>query len=178
MMTKELTDTQKQKLGLRVVDREIFHCASQFISAMYEMEEHPDELFDAFTKYDYDECSRYHIYENMEDEEVIGELNELDVHDYHIDDCKTTLYNHLLDIDGFDDFCHEQGLDPDPVDIFEHWIVSDWLADLLEGRGEAVLRDFMGFTIWGRACTGQSINLDHVIQSIGIQYFDWANDPV
>ena len=49
--------------------------------------------------------------------------------------------------------------------IYEHWIVSSWLARKLEGRGE-VVGELCGLTIWGRGTTGQSICMDHVIRCI------------
>jgi hypothetical protein len=51
------------------------------------------------------------------------------------------------------------------VDILEYWAVSDILADRLEMKGEAVLREF-GLNIWGRATSGQAIKLDGIIQEI------------
>ena len=51
-------------------------------------------------------------------------------------------------------------------EIYEHWIVSSWLADKLEARGETVVRDFYGLTIWARPTTGQMISADWVIQQI------------
>lgn len=56
--------------------------------------------------------------------------------------------------------------DPDGREIYEHWAVSSFLADALEKRGETVVRDFAGMTVWGRPTTGQSITMDHVIQEI------------
>lgn len=58
--------------------------------------------------------------------------------------------------------------DADPVDreVFEHWIVTDWLADKLEAKGEKVDRDFAGLTIWARTTTGQMVAMDAVIQEI------------
>lgn len=52
------------------------------------------------------------------------------------------------------------------AEIYEHWIVSDWLAEKLESKGEAICKDFYGLTVWGRATTGQSIDLDGVISEI------------
>lgn len=64
------------------------------------------------------------------------------------------------------------GLDqPDGAEIYEHWIVSDWLAAQLEQRGERVLRDFAGLTIWARPTTGQAIAIDSVIEDIAKTYF-------
>ena len=51
-------------------------------------------------------------------------------------------------------------------EIFEHWIVSSWLADKLEALGETVVKDFYGLTIYCRPCTGQALHCDHVIQQI------------
>ena len=54
-------------------------------------------------------------------------------------------------------------------EVFEHWIVSDWLADKLIAKGETVVKDFHGLTIWGRCCTGQAILLDGVIREIYLE---------
>lgn len=51
-------------------------------------------------------------------------------------------------------------------EIFEHYIVTNWLADKLEEQGETVVRDVFGLTIYCRPCTGQSITCDYVIQTI------------
>jgi hypothetical protein len=51
-------------------------------------------------------------------------------------------------------------------EIFEHWIVSSWLANKLEEQGETVVRDFYGLDIWCRATTGQAIYIDWVVQKI------------
>lgn len=65
------------------------------------------------------------------------------------------------------DCCEDRNLDVDFTrEIYEHWIVSPFLADKLEAQGERVNFDFWGLTIWGRPTTGQSISLDSVIQEI------------
>ena len=51
----------------------------------------------------------------------------------------------------------------------EHWIVSDWLAIKLDEQGEVIVTDFMGFNIWGRTCSGQSITLDGVFNDIAVK---------
>jgi hypothetical protein len=53
----------------------------------------------------------------------------------------------------------------EPQEIFEWWLVTDWLADKLSAIGEPVLRSDYG-TWWGRTCTGQSIMLDGTLQKI------------
>ena len=62
--------------------------------------------------------------------------------------------------------CDMSGIEPFEREVFEHWIVSDWLADKLEERGEKVDRDFAGMTVWARTTTGQAIAMDYVIEQI------------
>lgn len=62
--------------------------------------------------------------------------------------------------------CDAHDLPPCEHEIFEHWIVSDWLADKLEAHGEKVDRDFAGMTVWARTCSGQAIYADSVIERI------------
>lgn len=64
--------------------------------------------------------------------------------------------------------CYLEGIDADEYarEIYEHWIVSDWLARRLEAHGERVSYDFAGLTVWGRTTTGQAIACDHVIEEI------------
>lgn len=52
------------------------------------------------------------------------------------------------------------------LEAYEHWLVSNWLADKLIEKGEMVSKDIMGLTIWGRCTTGQSISADCVIEDI------------
>lgn len=62
--------------------------------------------------------------------------------------------------------CRDFDIDPYEWEIYEHWIVSDWLADKLIAAGEKVDKDFAGLCVWGRSCTGQAISLDGVICGI------------
>ncbi len=69
--------------------------------------------------------------------------------------------------------CEENRIDPDRDEVFEHWIVTDWLADRLEENGHTT-GEVCGMTIWGRGCTGQAIALDHVIQQIACEL--WGDE--
>jgi DNA-binding Lrp family transcriptional regulator len=53
-----------------------------------------------------------------------------------------------------------------PPEAQEFWAVSDYLADELLKRGEAVSKDFWGLNVWGRCTSGQAIAMDAVIQEI------------
>lgn len=56
--------------------------------------------------------------------------------------------------------------DPYEWEVFEHWIVSDWLADKLAAKGEKVDKDFAGMVVWARTTSGQGIASDSVIGAI------------
>jgi hypothetical protein len=50
-------------------------------------------------------------------------------------------------------------------EIFEYYVVSDYLAQKLRDRGEQVV-SFFELDIWCRTVTGQAIHADHVINEI------------
>lgn len=55
---------------------------------------------------------------------------------------------------------------PNGSEIYEHWLVTGWLAAKLRDAGEAIADDVLGMTVWGRPTTGQMIQMDAVIQRI------------
>lgn len=71
-----------------------------------------------------------------------------------------------LDACGWEDLCREYDIEPYQREVFEHWVVSDWLADRLTEKGEKVDKDFAGLTVWARTTTGQGIASDSVIEAI------------
>lgn len=77
------------------------------------------------------------------------------------------LLAHLDSSDSvWEEFCNEHDLEPEDEEIYEHWVVTHWLADKLAAHGEVTNRSICGLTIWGRGTTGQAITMDHVIQQI------------
>ncbi|WP_010137580.1 hypothetical protein [Oceanicola sp. S124] len=74
--------------------------------------------------------------------------------------------DHDEEADTAEEACELSEIEPYDREVFEHWIVTDWLADKLEARGEKVDKDFAGLTIWARTTTGQAIAMDEVISSI------------
>lgn len=66
---------------------------------------------------------------------------------------------------GWCTLCEDMDVEPDYDEVYEHWVVSDWLGRKLEGNGE-IVRNVCGLTIWGRCTSGQAIALDYVIQKI------------
>lgn len=90
------------------------------------------------------------------------------------DDARCFYHGNFDDCMSAQEACDMSGIEPFEREVFEHWIVSDWLADKLEERGEKVDRDFAGMTIWARTTTGQAIAMDYVIEQIAAD----LNKPV
>lgn len=78
----------------------------------------------------------------------------------------------------WEELCREFAIDADSYqrEVFEHWIVSDWLADKLMAKGEKCDKDFAGLTVWARTTTGQGIACDGVMQAIACELWRTAED--
>jgi hypothetical protein len=65
----------------------------------------------------------------------------------------------FLGTKGYDSgaFWRLNNVDPSQIEAYEHWIVSQWLAERLIEKGEMVTKDFLGLTIWGWACTARRL---------------------
>lgn len=77
-----------------------------------------------------------------------------------------------LDLSGataWRDLCDRYDINPYQREVFEHWIVSDWLADRLIEKGEKVDKDFAGMIVWARTTSGQGIASDSVIEAIAAE---------
>ncbi len=60
------------------------------------------------------------------------------------------------------EFEFETEPESEPQEIFEWWLIDDWMSEKLRGLGEPVLVSDFG-TWWGRTCSGQAISMDNVI---------------
>lgn len=68
--------------------------------------------------------------------------------------------------------------DSEAQEVYEWWLVTDWLADKLAAKGEVVIRaGSLCDSIWGRCCTGQAILLDGVISKIAEEMGILAGQP-
>ena len=91
-----------------------------------------------------------------------------------------------LDDDELKELCRKFSIDIDdeiskPQEIYEWWIVTEWLYNKLKRYGESVL-EWGNNCYWGRTTTGQAIMLDYVISKICEdmkilkgQKYDWSN---
>lgn len=91
---------------------------------------------------------------------------------YRCDECGSTWSEREVNEDGAG-YCPTCGpnkgnastLESDTAEVLEWWTVNDWMKDKLIEQGEAVLVNDYG-NWWGRACSGQAIFLDSVIERI------------
>lgn len=118
--------------------------------AKYELELERDSVF----KHYYTEDNQYYF--GVRNEHGVWKIDPI------YNDEETAIYEWFEIYRGgsLDDYRQE---------IFEHWIVSSWLASKLEAFGETVVRDFYGLNIYCRPCTGQALYCDYVIQKSTIQ---------
>lgn len=65
-----------------------------------------------------------------------------------------------------EELCRWDDIEPIDREVYEHWSVSQWLAEKLSAHGEKVDTDFAGMCVWARTTTGQDISADGVIQRI------------
>ena len=102
-----------------------------------------------------------------EQEEAFDLQDWLDADPERDEKFRELVFKQLEETSDMSELCRELDIDTDEFrgDIYEHWIVSSWLARKLEERGE-VVGELCGLTIWGRGATGQSICMDHVIRCI------------
>ena len=130
-----------------MVHQEVYYNVSVLISDLQKYE--PDEFIAQFLKYD---DSPYAV--------EVFLLNDPN-HGIKPDEWAE------MGLDEREALAYDNGFDPDPIEFYEYWIVSEWLAHKLnEHLAELVVFDYHGLTIWGRGTTGQAIFLDGVIQEI------------
>lgn len=144
-----------------LVRREVFYCVSHLVSTLaqgayrsmegaYNAQELMDQASELASPVDDWEEAALQAGWSMREDGVL----------VHPDGCEGTTWESV---------CDHYGIDPYRREVFEHWIVSDWLADKLAEHGEKVDKDFAGLTVWARTTTGQGIASDSVIEAIAAE---------
>lgn len=159
------------EIAEKIVKEEIYANASwmmQNLSEVAERVEGYDEYLNLMQgKPDYEEAAAYFIRNNADADELreIIEYFGHDVEDEDFSEGRKFREEVVGMVSEPDWVCQEFDLDVDYSEIYQHWIVSDWLGEKLKAQGE-VVEEYMGFTIWGRATYGQAIDMEWVIQQI------------
>ena len=179
----KMTDTERvvdsgfqQEVG-RFVRNEVYYNVSSLVAEMSLNIEYQDELIELMISRDY-ENAVIDYFSAASSGEKIALLQESGIDAPEIQaGSLVDAVNALLQDDettDFEEIANSFQIEPYDNEIFEHWIVSDFLAKRLEAYGELVNYDFYGLTIWGRSTTGQSISMDSVIQKIKIDLIKGA----
>lgn len=110
-----------------------------------------------------------------EQEEAFDFQEWLDADKERDEEFRELVFDRLVETSDIEELCRELNVDTDDYrnEVYEHWIVTRWMADKLGERGEAV-GELFGIPIWGRCCTGQAISLDYTIQQMAIEL--WPED--
>ena len=169
---KDITlNANYQRAVGKLVDREVHYCVSTLISELAKNDagEYWDDILRVCIQDDWQEPATYHTGELDRNEcsEILESISIQVFDSETVETLREAIDANIIDgtIDA-QEFCEEHGLDPHVNEAYEHWIVSDWLADKLEAAGEMVSQDIYGLTIWGRCTSGQAILLDGVICGI------------
>jgi len=185
-MNSELNvhSVENQRILSQLVNREVVCCVSHMVSEFgrisgFESNEYYDDWMGLHVAQDWEgafEESEYTVIEHPDGSFYVVDESEWktitpETHSPEQIEEWIEENGEWLDADenDYQAACELVSVDPYDIEVFEHWIVSDYLASKLEERGHIVCRDFMGLTIWGRCTTGQAISLDGVMIDIAIE---------
>lgn len=163
-----------------LVKREVLYCVSSLVGSLAKATAErdidgltQDDVMSICVSDDWETPAREHIdgldVETLQDlvEYLNSDIVETMGDALTRDGLKLAIVAHCEDdADQWRELCDYCRVDPETVEAYEHWIVSEWLASQLESESEMVSRDVLGITVWGRRTTGQSIAMDHVILKI------------
>jgi hypothetical protein len=194
----ELTEAQKQRTAEHLVRREVIHCVSTMVSAVYKAEEAIDEvdseeLLSIMVQDDWATPAADHARTEGTTDDANWIIKDISTdHEDRLKEVYTIAYDANIeytdeqvkeaekemrrlmaevlneDPDAAREYCDRNNLYPEQNEAYEHWAVSSWFAGKLADKGEMV-GELFDFHIWGRCTTGQSIALDSVIQAIALE---------
>ena len=133
------TDSEQQELNGNLVKNEVYACVSGMVDFILSRSEWGEDK----------KHSAPFGYDNIEN----GYTSCIDNKIQECDRCEACKDNHP-----------ENCEDTTPKEIYERWVVSEYLKDKLKEKGEPIIDGYPN--LWGRTCTGQAILLDNVITEI------------
>lgn len=138
MKTKiDVNSVSNQEIKRQFIDREVIYCQSMLVDKLLQTD-----------FYNYGDIDNAYT--------LFGE------HGTGINECQDCGKHTEIDVDA--NTC-EDCFAGESVEIFEWWIVSDYLLNKLAEKNQPILRtDYENY--WGRTCSGQAILLDFVISEI------------
>lgn len=166
-MEKDLEQTTR-----RIVDQEVLCCVSHLVSTLAEgygepitakpLREFCEQAWELSTPVaDYEEAAIQEGWKHGGDGDGFWyNSKEFESWKVALSDDGATTY------EDAEELCRAEDIEPYDREVFEHWAVSNWLADKLEAAGEKVDRDFANLNVWARTTSGQGIAQDYVIGKI------------
>ena len=186
----EPDSTKNQRIRDMLRQRNVKLCCSGMIQTlvqagpdlMEELDINFEDLASVLSQPDYEQA----VEEWIEDDASIDDLVEAelierpkdDEDDVQIENAEDTLRKvaarnaRKLTADQLRDLYNDQDIartsNTDDVEALEHWIVDGHFGRYLGEFGEMVSSDIFpdGWTVWGRATSGQAISMDYVIAQI------------
>ena len=149
-----------------LVQHEVIYCVSSLVHNLTQQNKLEEELAISLWQgaIDYEAAE----YEINQDGSCLNQKNGLwGLYDNNDPDEPIVDYEYETRNELIQDYFDDRGWDINEhrSEVFEHWIVSSWLALRLIEQGETVVECY-GLTIWCRTTTGQAIYADYVIQTI------------
>ncbi len=170
----------QQHVDDMIVRREVLYCQSMLVDELLKTEAL------GFQWEDIENNESYIVdgedYSPQEWENHVNEIrDEIDELEFSLREVQegTEMYDNLTaDLQAMQNTLDmfENDYDIEPAEVYEWWLVRDWLARKLRERGQCLIDNDYG-TWWGRQTTGQSIHLDKVICDIHDEYFpEWNRE--
>ena len=151
-----------QRIKQKLVNREVMACVSDMVEHLFDYEGEKMASWDEWDNLYIPVCPECgeHVWESEQDQ---LELSEDEAKLFGDNAWKCPYCGHVQEVEP----------DTEPQEIYEYWLVTEWLGEKLRKHGEPVFERWGGW-IWGRCCTGQAIMLDYVISEIayGMEILD------
>lgn len=145
---------KNQDIKAKFVGMHVYSCVNQMVEYILKQDDYENAPFT------YEDIDNYYVYNT----ESFGELSEEEKDD-KIQELECDLENaeeeDKEEIEG--QICELENCDSEPQEIYQWFMVSEFLLNKLSERGHCVIDSE---NLWGRSCCGQAILLDHVISQI------------
>lgn len=177
-----------QQICSKLVQREIVHCCSNMISELVgagDKTPYQEELYALVqSKPDYEASCREAGWVTYTELSPFGKARAR----YQVSRIGPVTFAYMKrgsttevsTVRDWEALANDNRIEPYEREIYEHWIVTSWLAHKLAEKGETT-GELFDFSIWGRCCTGQAISMDSVIIEIASdmeilpgQKYDWS----
>lgn len=176
----ECHSIENQRILSRLVEREVLHCLSSTVAYVAAVAcETPndavdyDEVLSLCTGQDWETPGTAEL-EGMDQDDLISFCDE---HQLFADAVEETPFDSDSEVDhmrqcvrdmfeaDWKSFCENRDIDPEDVEVYEHWAVTSWFKKTLAEHNQ-ITGEMLDFDVWGRCTTGQAISMDGCIAEI------------